>query len=161
MIIICRQLQDLNMRQHHKEQFQLLRDIQQLEGGISFILELPNTLTHRIIAQHPKISGKLLDYAKSHGVQIHFTEAEFNIKATLTGIPDAFEDVQTNLVSLDHQLQEMLSYHFFSTQGYQRHLQILNQSTMLRYALQTALALLFLLRNSSHCFNQSVPTNCC
>ena len=96
------------MRQHHKEQVQLLRDTQQLEGGISFFLELPNTLTYRIIAQHPKISGKLLDYAKSHGVEIHFTEAESNIKATLSGIPDAFEDVQTNLVSLDHQLQEMI-----------------------------------------------------
>ena len=84
MIIICRQLQDLNMHQHqhHKEQFQLLRDIQQLEGGISFFLELPTTLMYRIIARYPKISGKLVDYAKLHGVQIHFIEADSNIKAT-------------------------------------------------------------------------------
>ena len=95
-------------RIHH----QLPRDAQQQEAGMSFSLKLPNTLTYRIIAQHPQISGKLIDYAKSHGVQIHFIEAESNIRATLTGIPEAFADIQTNLLSLDHQLQEMLDIRY-------------------------------------------------
>ena len=103
------------MRQHFEEQtahHQLLRDAQQQEAGVSFSLELPNTLTYRIIAQHPQISSKLIDYAKSHGVQIHFTKVESNIQATLTGIPEAFTDIQSNLLSLDHQLQEMLDIRY-------------------------------------------------
>ncbi len=97
------------MCQDHEERVQFSRKIQQLEGGISFSLELPNTLAYRIIARHPQISEKLIDHAKSHGVQIHFTEAESTIQATLTGIPEAFADMQTNLLSLHHQLQEMLA----------------------------------------------------
>ena len=159
------------MRQRHEERGQLSRDIQQLESGISFFLELPNTLTYRIIARHPKISGKLLDYAKSHGVQIHFTEAESNIKATLTGIPDAFADVQTNLLSLDHQLQEMINVKYkqmhcailplLLNSRVSKALADIESKYHVEIALQTALELLFLLRNSSHCFNQSVLTNCC
>lgn len=103
------------MRQLHEEKVvhhQMSRDIQQLEAGMSFTLELPNTLTYRIISQHPQISRKLIEYTQSHGVQICFTEAESNIQATLTGIPEAFADVQTNLLSLDHQLQEMLGIRY-------------------------------------------------
>ena len=103
------------MRQLNEQQdihHQTSRAIQQQEAGMSFTLELPNTLNYRIIARHPQISGKLIDYAKSHGVQIGFTETESNIQATLTGIPEAFAGVQTNLLSLDHQLQEKLGIRY-------------------------------------------------
>ena len=100
----------MNVRHLREEQVvcQMSRDIQQQEAGMSLSLELPNTLTYRIIAQHPQVSRKLIEYAKSQGVQIRFTKAESNIQATLTGIPEAFADVQTSLLSLDHRLQDML-----------------------------------------------------
>ena len=111
-----RQLQDVHVHQVHGQEqvahgthYQTSRSTHQQDGSaLPFVMELPNTLNYRLIAQHPHISCKLVDYAKSHGVELHFTETESNIQAVLSGTPEAIVDVQTNLSSLDRQLQAKL-----------------------------------------------------
>ena len=71
-------------------------------------MQLPNTLSYRVIARHPHVSRKLIEYAKSHGVEICFTEGESDLQMAIYGSSESVGGIQTELSSLDHKVQAIL-----------------------------------------------------
>ena len=89
---------------------------QQGSGIHPFVLQLPNTLNYRLITRHPQILYKVTDYAKSHGVEVNFTDTESSLQAVICGSSDAVANVQTYyLSSIDHKLQGMMKMKYLQS----------------------------------------------